>query len=188
MEITKATVFFFDMDGTLINTNTANFLSYKEAVSFVMGKETPFVSYNPMERFNRSLLRSLFLSFTESDYEKIIQEKERCYKDYISQTTIIKENVEILLKYSTTHKTVLVSNCRQDRGLDTLSYHGLTDKFTNLFYRDTTIITQRINKYQKAINLLEISPDNVVAFENEQTEIADAVEAGIKIINPQILL
>ena len=141
-----------------------------------------------MERFNRSLLKSLFPSFTESDYEKIIQEKERCYKDYLPQTTIIKENVKILLKYSTTHRTVLVSNCRQDRVLETLSYHGLTDKFTNLFYRDTTIVTQKISKYQNAINLLGISPDNVVAFENEQTEIAGAGEAGIKVINPQISL
>ena len=105
-----------------------------------------------------------------------------------TQTTIIKENVKILLKYSTTHRTVLVSNCRQDRVLETLSYHGLTDKFTNLFYRDTTIVTQKISKYQNAINLLGISPDNVVAFENEQTEIAGAGEAGIKVINPQISL
>lgn len=120
--------------------------------------------------------------------KKIIQEKERCYKDYLPQTTIIKENVEILFKYSTSHRTVLVSNCREDRALETLSYHGLTDKFTTLFYRDTTTITQKINKYQNAINLLGISPNNVVAFEDEQSEIADAVEAGIKIINPQFSL
>lgn len=188
MEVTKKTIFFFDMDGTLINTNIANFLSYQAAVSVVMGKDISFASYNPMERFNRSLLKSLFPSFTESDYEKIIQEKERCYKDYLPQTTIIKENVKILLKYSTTHRTVLVSNGRQDRVLETLSYHGLTDKFTNLFYRNTTIVTQKISKYQNAINLLGISPDNVVAFENEQTEIAGAGEAGIKVINPQISL
>ncbi|MBR8709737.1 NIF family HAD-type phosphatase [Bacteroides pyogenes] len=188
MEITKATIFFFDMDGTLINTNVANFLSYKAALSIVTGKDISFMSYNPMERFNRSRLKSLFPSLTESDYERIIREKEMCYKNYLSETTIVKENVEVLLKYSATHKMVLVTNCRKERALETLSYHGLTDKFTNLFYRYTTLVTQKINKYQKAINLLGISPKNIIVFENEESEIADAMEAGIKIINPQILL
>lgn len=186
--IEKHTILFFDMDGTLVDTNIANFLSYKEAVFDVVGKEISFVSYNPTERFNRSMLRVLFPYLTESDYEKIIQQKERCYKDYLPQTTLIKENIEILLKYFTTHRTVLVSNCRQDRVGETLSYHGLDDKFTDMFCRDKNYSYAKINKYQNAITSLGIAPDYVVAFENEQIEIADAVSAGIKIINPQILL
>ena len=190
MKLRKQTIFFFDLDGTLINTDFANFLSYKAALLTVMGKEKFLfhLSYNPMKRFNRSLLSSLFPSLTQSDCEKIIIEKEKFYKDYLSETTTIKDNVEILLKYSSTHKTVLVSNCRKDRALATLSYYGLADKFTDLFYRDATLYTKKINKYQNAINILGVSPKDVITFENEESEIADAIHAGIKIINPKILL
>lgn len=182
------TIFFFDMDGTLINTDFANFLSYKAALLAVMGRNAPSISYNPMMRFNRSLLSSLFPSLAKSDYDRIITEKEKFYIDYLSETTIIKDNVEILLKYSSTYKTVLVSNCRKDRALATLTYHGLTDKFTELFYRDATLYTKKINKYQNAINILGVSPKDIITFENELSEITDAIDAGIKIINPKILL
>lgn len=182
------TIFFFDMDDTLINTDFANFLSYKAALLAVMGRNAPSISYNPMMRFNRSLLSSLFPSLAKSDYDRIITEKEKFYIDYLSETTIIKDNVEILLKYSSTHKTVLVSNCRKDRALATLTYHGLTDKFTELFYRDATLYTKKINKYQNAINILGVSPKDIITFENELSEITDAIDAGIKIINPKILL
>ena len=187
-KLRKQTIFFFDLDGTLINTDFANFLSYKAALLAVMGKNASSISYNPMKRFNRSLLSSLFPSLTQSDYDRVIIEKEKFYKDYLSETTTIKDNVEILLKYSSTHKTVLVSNCRKDRALATLSYYGLADKFTDLFYRDATLYTKKINKYQNAINILGVSTKDVITFENEESEIADAMDAGIKIINPKILL
>lgn len=187
-KLRKQSIFFFDMDGTLINTDFANFLSYKAALLAVMGRNAPSISYDPMIRFNRSLLSSLFPSLAKSDYDRIITEKEKFYIDYLSETTIIKDNVETLLKYSSTHMTVLVSNCRKDRALATLSYHGLADKFTDLFYRDTTLYTKKINKYQNAINILGVSPKDVITFENEESEIADAMDAGIKIINPKILL
>lgn len=181
-------IFFFDLDGTLVNTDAANFLSYKEALLVVMGKDAPLIFYNPSIRFNRCLLKSLFPSMTESVYNRIIMEKEKYYKDFLSETTIVKDNVATLLKYSSTHKTVLVSNCRKDRALATLSYHGLTDKFTNLFYRDVPLATKKINKYQNAIHILGVSPNDIITFENENSEIADAIDAGIKIINPQKLI
>jgi len=183
--IRMQTVFFFDLDGTLVNTDVANYLSYKAAFLAVMGKD---ISYNSKERFNRNQLEALFPSLAKSDYDRIIIEKEKFYIDYLSETTIIKDNVEILLKYSSTHKTVLVSNCRKDRALATLSYHGLADKFTELFYRDAILYTKKINKYQNAINILGVSPKDIITFENEVSEITDAIDAGIKIINPKILL
>ena len=36
-KLRKQTIFFFDLDGTLINTDFANFISYKAALLAVMG-------------------------------------------------------------------------------------------------------------------------------------------------------
>jgi beta-phosphoglucomutase len=66
LNINSDTVLFFDMDGTLIDTDFANFLSYQEAIKSVMQSETE-IQYVPNERFNRSTLNKLVPSLTEEN-------------------------------------------------------------------------------------------------------------------------
>ena len=114
----------------------------------------------------------------------IIDEKERCYSDYLHKTQLNKKASEILRKYYRFNKTVLVTNCRKDRALETLKYHGLLYKFSGLFFKQLYERCTKINKYQNAILSLNISPRLVIAFENEPSEIIDARDAGIQYINP----
>jgi beta-phosphoglucomutase len=171
-------ILFFDMDGTLIDTNYANFLSYKRAIKHIL-RSIPKISYDPNKRFNREVLKSVIPDIVETGYEKIIQEKEQHYKDYLPETKPNKLVVDILLKYSKTNKCVLITNCRKDRTLMTLDYFDLTDKFSNIFYRQLNCDEAKINKYQNAISCLSISPKEVIVFENKQSEIADAIVAGV---------
>ena len=170
------------MDGTLVDTNYANFLSYKKAVELV--KKSSFnILYNPEQRFNRSLLKNTIQNLTETELEMIVSEKEKCYNDFLPETQLNNEIVEILDKYFKTNKTVLVTNCRKDRALTTLNYHGLTDKFSDFFFRQLGESKSKINKFQNAILKLNILPKFVIAFENEETEVEDAYIAGIQTIN-----
>jgi len=186
IKITTDTVLFFDMDGTLVDTNLANFLSYKKAILTVT-KSDFNLTYNPENRFNRNNLKNTVPNLSENEYERIIQEKEEYYKDFLPETKLNKPMTDILFKYSKTNKTVLVTNCRQDRASETLNYHGLTDKFSKLFFRQFSVKGEVINKFQNAFLELGVSPKLVIAFENEEIEIADAKQAGIQIVNPVIV-
>ena len=177
-KISNNTILFFDMDGTLVDSNFANFLSYKKAIESVTQLVLK-ISYNSKKRFNRSVLKSVMPNLKEKEYEKIIQEKERYYGDFLYETKLNKFIANILLKYSKTNKCVLITNCRKDRALITLDYFDLTDKFSNIFYRQLDDNEKKINKYQNAISCLNISPRVVIVFENEQPEILDAIETGI---------
>jgi len=185
-KITVDTVLFFDMDGTLIDTNYANFLSYKKAILTVTKSDHRLI-YIPSRRFNRSNLKNSVPNLTESEYEKIIIEKEKHYNDFLHETKLNTKIADILFKYSKTNKTVLVTNCRKDRAIKTLNHFGLEDKFSDVFYREFGHNDKKINKFQNAITKLDVSPNLVIAFENEESEIADAQEAGISIINPLYL-
>lgn len=184
IEITTDKILFFDMDGTLIDTNLANFLAYKKAVDSVLQSDTNLI-YNPEIRFNRSVLKASFPHLTDKELEKVIQLKECLYDEFLNVTTLIDENVEVLLKYSKSNQTYLVTNCRKDRALKTLNHFGLIDKFTNVFYRMFDD-NKKVNKYENALSILGVPPNIVIAFENEEIEIADAKSAGITIINPVI--
>lgn len=183
-KIHKDSILFFDLDGTLIDTDYANYLSYKRAIISINNnyKIIPFTSGM---RFNRSLLRLIIPNLTDSEYRTIIEYKEIFYKNNLQYTTINKLGKDILDKYCNTNETVLVTNCRRERALITLNYHGVYEKFSHHFYRQTQIISNKYNKFSNAIQILNISSLLVVAFENELSEIIQAINAGI--INDNII-
>lgn len=185
--ISEKTVFFFDLDGTLVDTNEANFLAYKAAIAAVKSIEIPQKWFAPEERVHRENLKTWLPDLSDKDIESIVAYKEQCYNTFLCTTKLIKSTVEILMRYSNTHQMVLVSKGRKDRITEILKFHNLEDKFTHLFFRNDFAFGQTSNKFQHAIDCLGISPNNIIAFENESMEILDAQTANIRIINPNTL-
>lgn len=180
MKIKSDSILFFDLDGTLIDTDFANFLSYQEAIQSVIGSKTKIL-YVPNERFNRTFLKRVVPKLAEEKLVEIIRQKEINYKKYVTHTKLIRPVSDILIRYSKTNKTVLVTKCREDRAILTLEHHKLIDKFNHLFFKQST--DNQLNKYKNALNNSGLSAQSVIIFENEKIEIDDAILAGIPINN-----
>ncbi|APY11084.1 hypothetical protein BWZ22_07435 [Seonamhaeicola sp. S2-3] len=170
------------MDGTLVDTDYANYLSFKMAVQSVINPKQ-FLPFNPNERFNRTILQREFPNLNNKEYQEIIGLKEKLYAENIGQTKLIPYANEVLNKFFELNTTVLVTNSRENRAIITLKQHGLTNKFKYKIFRKSIDKDQHINKFENALKMLELEPRKIIVFENEPFEIDEAVKAGIPIEN-----
>ena len=183
--IKKDTVLFFDMDGTLVDTDYANFLAYQQAISEIVESDLN-IEYDPNFRLNRSSLKNVLPFLSETEYRGIIEKKEELYNNYLHEIQVCKEKVSVIFEYAKYNKIVLVTNSSSNRAMTILNYFGLTEYFDEIFCQESMNENNKINKFQNAIEKLDITPNIVVAFENEESEILFALKAGIEIINPKM--
>jgi len=95
LKINSTSILFFDMDGTLIDTDYANFLSYKKAIQEIINPSYDIL-YDINKRFTRQTIKELFPTIHEINLKKIIQRKNILYKNYLSKTKLNSLTVEIL--------------------------------------------------------------------------------------------
>ena len=97
-----------------------------------------------------------------------------------------KEKVSVIFEYAKYNKIVLVTNSSSNRAMTILNYFGLTEYFDEIFCQESIGEKNKVNKFQNAIEKLDITPNIVIAFENEASEVLLALKAGIEIINPKM--
>lgn len=167
----------FDLDGTLVETDYANFLAYKDAIKEVVGQSSD-IKYNPNCRFNKRQLAKYFPALTDFEYKRIIKIKNSLSIKYLSHTHLITHVASKLISLSETKTIVVVTNAQRHRAQLTLSYHGL-DKYIDVMFCSDERGAQDNNKYQHALKRLTAATENVILFENEEQEIMNACIAGI---------
>lgn len=187
MKITPDKILFFDLDGTLIDTDYANWLAYNKAYDISEFKkdidpaDDILFEFDVNERVDKLRITDVLIHFGKKYCDDIIIKKKEFYSENLKFTKQIEENVDILKRFSKTNKIILVSNCSRERGIETLKYHQLDTYFHKMFFAEDKTLSE--NKYENAIQLLGISPDNIVAFEDDKNQIEIAKEVGIKNIN-----
>lgn len=185
--ITPDMILFFDMDGTLVDSDYANFLAYQQAISSVI-KYDICLSYNSNFRLNRNSIKAALPSLLETEYQEIIQEKENIYHQFLDKNRLYIEQVNILVEYSKSNKIILVTNSYRVRAMGILNYFNLTKYFDEIFCQESMIENNQFNKFENAILKLGVSSKKIIVFENEESEILLAIKAGIEIINPKMVI
>lgn len=166
--ISEKTIFFvFDLDNTLVKTNQANNLAYKEAIKSVVGNDIKISN----ERFTRNDLTTIIPSISSEKIVEIIERKERLYGDYL-QTTILNLELFKILKIlrKIGQKTILLTDSHSIRALQVCSYHSITSYFNYLYCKEDY---GGNNKYEFLKK--QFSPNSVFfLFENDPVEISKA--------------
>lgn len=167
-----------DLDGTLVDTNYANFLSYNRAIEEMKGYKID-IQFSPTERFSRERLSEYIPQLTDTEYEKIIHLKSRYYKDFLPETRLNSKLADTLRIFSQNSEVILATTCRRKRTVETLQHHQLLHHFTSLMCREELLKGGASNKYKTALTVLGLNPNAVFLFENETSSLKEAIHAGV---------
>lgn len=180
-------VFIFDMDGTLVNSDIANFNAYSEALSPTINLAQRYIA----GRITRASLSELGVSRTMQC--SIVSKKREVYSKYLKDTIKMPLACKILEIVSKTNMTILATQSEKQRAIDTLQYHDLHAKFTHsVFHED--LQEEQQNKYAHVVQKYNLNPQDVFVFEDNEIEIANALTAGIpqkniiSLLKPHVIL
>lgn len=179
-KLTDINILIFDLDGTIVNTDEANFLAYKEAVKEIKKIDLPSL-YFKNERLTRNKLKEILPTLNNQDYKKIIRIKDTVYSKYLQETSINSSMLKIINDFSRTNRIILATNSHKERANLILKYYNLTDAFDAKFYKND--YGEENNKFKYVLNYLKIDPNLAIVFENENSEIKQAKLAGIPATN-----
>lgn len=180
-KISKTNILIFDLDGTIVNSDEANFLAYADATNVTLGMDI-VKTCTDQERFTRQRLKKIIPGLSNSNFERIVQLKEQIFPSYLHMTREITCVTHIIRTFFQTCTVVLSTNSSEYRANITLVHHGLFNIFNHRFYRtDPSRSTE--NKYIHAITVLNTNPSLCFAFEDDPAEIQAAISAGIPQVN-----
>lgn len=161
-----------DLDGTLVETDNANFLAYKEAIEEVMGVSI----VSKKGRFTKENIRDVCPQISDDELKTVVKCKNDVFEKYLCETTPKFDVVALVEKMSERCQVILCSNSNSRRGNDVLAYHNLDRLFNKKYYN---ILPLNKNKYIKVLSLYNITSKDVLVIENDEADIIDAINAGI---------
>ena len=165
----------FDLDGTLVNTDMANYLAYKEAIQQIIGLDLP-IAHSKDERFTREKLSSIIDNLTDLQYKNIIEMKNDIYQKYLPMSKVNACVIGVIEKYINTNKIILATSSRKNRAEMVLQHHGLTNIFDYMFFKEDY---NQKNKFHHVVNYFGVSANSIFVFENDNDEIRKAIASGI---------
>ena len=175
-KIVNNNILIFDLDGTIVNTDRANFLAYQEAVKEIKKMDLSSL-YLKNERFTRNKLKEILPMLNTQEWDEIIKMKNTIYGNYLQETSIDTLALNIINNFTKTNKIILATNSHKERADLVLKCHHLDDIFDFKFYKND--YNEGNNKFKYILDYLKIDPKLTIVFENENFEMQQAELAEI---------
>lgn len=177
--IAKDSILLFDLDGTLIDSDYANFLAYKKAFDIVLKQDYYYFEFDIKHRFSRKDIINIKQDISESAKDEIISLKEEFFSEFLNHTKINNSLLEILIAFKNTNRLFLVTNANPKRVHEILEFHNLTNYFTCIYTNLQVLISGIDCKYQSIISTYKLDANKITLFENEDNEINCALLSGV---------
>ena len=176
--------FFFDLDGTLIDSYEADFLAYREAIEEVTGQiiqPKVFAKWHGHDM--RAKLKGMgFHHLSEADIQRIADGKKRYYPQYVHQTRL-NPALAPLLNLGKEHIRVLVTTAKRQNALLALAHHNIQHHFSYMVFGDEVDNPKpHPEPYLRALKLSGLKPEEVIVFEDSDTGVAAAEAAGLTVV------
>ncbi|MCE9668796.1 HAD family phosphatase [Myxococcus stipitatus] len=176
----------FDMDGTLLFTEEANFVSYRRAFAdagFTLERAAYQRAFGL--RFD-AMVREVGARLSPEDAARVKEAKARYYPESFDQVRPNLPLIGLLRSVRGHHTTGLVTTAATPNARALLRHFDLTHLF------DITVFGEDVERpkpdpegYLKAARLAGIAPSDCLAFEDSPSGIAAAEAAGIQVVRIQ---
>ena len=164
--------FAFDLDNTLVATDIANSLAYRDAINAVLNTT---ISWDYNCRFTRDNLLAMFPGMLQSQYERIIKTKNERFNAHMGETQI-NTNLAMVLSelHSSGCNTILLTNCHRERAMSICRHYGIAQYFTGTYFAEDKVDSKYEVLVREGYDL-----SSVVLFENETEGAQEAMSNGI---------
>jgi beta-phosphoglucomutase len=177
--------FLFDLDGTLADTAIVNSKAYAAALAEVgvhveVMQFAKITSGKNWRQFLPELLRSSGILVKPS---VIAERKSFLYAEMIGDVLINTPLIKLLKSFSPQTKSALVTTASRVNARAIMDFHGLRCLFDVVVTGDdVTRHKPDPEAYLLAIERLNLSADECLAFEDSEIGIASACAAGISVV------
>lgn len=165
-----------DLDGTLVDTDQANFLAYQKAVKQVLGQSMS-IPTTFEGRFEKADLFEVLPSLDHETWLEIVRTKNELADEFVDETVLNVNVLEQLKTWIQREEAFLVTRSVRSRAMSVLRYHGLLECFKGGFFAEDYQAGD--SKYRHAMRCLKIQFKDVQVFENEWCEIGGLLTAGL---------
>lgn len=176
---------FFDMDGTLADTHVAGSLAYQRALADE-GHNVALERVSAAVRAGRGsseFLRELAPSADADQVGRIQAKKHDHYAKLMDRVTFNARLIAFLASMKSNHKILLVTHAKKKNVDLVLAAAGLTDAFDHIVtYEDAGAHKPNPAGYLRALELAQLDPHEVIAFEDSPAGAEAARAAGIAVI------
>lgn len=175
--------FFFDLDGTLVDTHRANFEAYRRALE-EFGVTLTFDDFKKSIGHQAKTFLPWFApELSSEDLEKVADKKKQYYKEAVNLSRLNQQLVDLLTYLKPNHTIVLVTTAKRENAETILRHHNLMGSFDHVItFEDVTESKPSPEAYKVALERTGILPAEAIAFEDSQSGISAASAAGIAVV------